>query len=78
MIALAGIYFNTFAEIMQYIYVTCLSCSNFFDDSNSFLFFGQRGQALCTVAAVVGGKSLASQISEKMVLVSIPFYVNCL
>uniref|UniRef100_A0A7C9D2D8 GDT1 family protein n=1 Tax=Opuntia streptacantha TaxID=393608 RepID=A0A7C9D2D8_OPUST len=28
---------------------------------------GILGQALCTVAAVVGGKSLASQISEKMV-----------
>lgn len=28
---------------------------------------GILGQALCTIAAVVGGKSLASQISEKMV-----------
>jgi putative Ca2+/H+ antiporter (TMEM165/GDT1 family) len=26
-----------------------------------------RAQALCTTAAVMGGKSLASQISEKMV-----------
>lgn len=26
-----------------------------------------RGQALCTTAAVLGGKSLASQISEKFV-----------
>jgi len=26
-----------------------------------------RAQALCTTAAVLGGKSLASQISEKMV-----------
>lgn len=30
--------------------------------------FGFRGQALCTTAAVIGGKSLASQISEKMVI----------
>jgi putative Ca2+/H+ antiporter (TMEM165/GDT1 family) len=33
-----------------------------------FFNFGFRGQALCTTAAVVGGKSLASQISEKMVI----------
>ncbi|KAK1265934.1 GDT1-like protein 5 [Acorus gramineus] len=31
---------------------------------------GIIGQALCTTAAVVGGKSLASQISEKMVALS--------
>lgn len=31
---------------------------------------GIIGQALCTVAAVVGGKSLASQISEKIVALS--------
>jgi putative Ca2+/H+ antiporter (TMEM165/GDT1 family) len=33
-----------------------------------FLFF--RGQALCTTAAVIGGKSLASQISEKIVIMA--------
>jgi len=32
-----------------------------------FIFYWCRGQALCTTAAVLGGKSLASQISEKMV-----------
>ncbi|WOK94299.1 GDT1-like protein 5 [Canna indica] len=31
---------------------------------------GIVGQALCTTAAVLGGKSLASQISEKMVAIS--------
>ncbi|XP_074591498.1 GDT1-like protein 5 isoform X2 [Curcuma longa] len=31
---------------------------------------GIMGQALCTTAAVLGGKSLASQISEKMVALS--------
>ncbi|CAL9095534.1 unnamed protein product [Musa textilis] len=31
---------------------------------------GIVGQALCTTAAVIGGKSLASQISEKMVALS--------
>ncbi|XP_058108142.1 GDT1-like protein 5 [Magnolia sinica] len=31
---------------------------------------GIIGQALCTIAAVLGGKSLASQISEKMVALS--------
>ncbi|XP_031492626.1 GDT1-like protein 5 [Nymphaea colorata] len=31
---------------------------------------GIIGQALCTIAAVVGGKSLASRISEKMVALS--------
>ncbi|OVA05023.1 Uncharacterized protein family UPF0016 [Macleaya cordata] len=31
---------------------------------------GILGQALCTTAAVLGGKSLASQISEKMVAIS--------
>ncbi|URE02068.1 Uncharacterized protein family UPF0016 [Musa troglodytarum] len=32
--------------------------------------FWFSGQALCTTAAVIGGKSLASQISEKMVALS--------
>lgn len=38
-------------------------------DENPFgvVFGGIIGQALCTTAAVMGGKSLASQISEKIV-----------
>ncbi|KAK8937857.1 GDT1-like protein 5 [Platanthera guangdongensis] len=41
-------------------------------DSNPFGVFlgGIIGQALCTTAAVLGGKSLATQISEKMVSLS--------
>lgn len=41
-------------------------------DANPFgvVLGGILGQALCTTAAVVGGKSLASQISEKMVALS--------
>lgn len=34
-----------------------------------YVFF-HSAQALCTTAAVVGGKSLASQISEKIVALS--------
>jgi putative Ca2+/H+ antiporter (TMEM165/GDT1 family) len=33
----------------------------------SMVFPSFRGQALCTIAAVVGGKRLAAQISEKVV-----------
>ncbi|KAJ4825395.1 hypothetical protein Tsubulata_045274 [Turnera subulata] len=38
-------------------------------DENPFgvVLGGILGQALCTIAAVIGGKSLASQISEKIV-----------
>ncbi|XP_061374648.1 GDT1-like protein 4 isoform X2 [Gastrolobium bilobum] len=41
-------------------------------DENPFgvVLGGILGQALCTTAAVVGGKSLASQISEKVVAIS--------
>ncbi|XP_020213374.1 GDT1-like protein 5 [Cajanus cajan] len=41
-------------------------------DENPFgvVLGGILGQALCTAAAVVGGKSLASQISEKIVALS--------
>ncbi|KAL1343049.1 hypothetical protein HN51_029496 [Arachis hypogaea] len=41
-------------------------------DENPFgvVLGGILGQALCTTAAVIGGKSLASQISEKMVALS--------
>ncbi|KAE9611790.1 putative Gdt1 family protein [Lupinus albus] len=41
-------------------------------DENPFgvVLGGILGQALCTTAAVVGGKSLASQISEKIVALS--------
>ncbi|XP_021665351.2 GDT1-like protein 5 isoform X1 [Hevea brasiliensis] len=41
-------------------------------DENPFgvVFGGILGQALCTTAAVVGGKSLASQISERIVALS--------
>uniref|UniRef100_A0A2N9F7M1 GDT1 family protein n=1 Tax=Fagus sylvatica TaxID=28930 RepID=A0A2N9F7M1_FAGSY len=41
-------------------------------DENPFgvVFGGIIGQALCTVAAVLGGKSLASRISEKIVALS--------
>ncbi|CAI0552521.1 unnamed protein product [Linum tenue] len=41
-------------------------------DENPFgvVLGGILGQALCTTAAVVGGKSLASQISERMVALS--------
>ncbi|ONK73373.1 uncharacterized protein A4U43_C04F30640 [Asparagus officinalis] len=41
-------------------------------DANPFgvVLGGILGQALCTTAAVLGGKSLASQISEKMVALS--------
>ncbi|KAI4313957.1 hypothetical protein L6164_026900 [Bauhinia variegata] len=41
-------------------------------DENPFgvVLGGIAGQALCTVLAVVGGKSLASQISEKIVALS--------
>ncbi|XP_020110096.1 GDT1-like protein 5 [Ananas comosus] len=41
-------------------------------DENPFgvVLGGILGQALCTTAAVLGGKSLASQISEKMVALS--------
>ncbi|KAF7808912.1 GDT1-like protein 4 [Senna tora] len=41
-------------------------------DENPFgvVLGGIMGQALCTTAAVVGGKSLASQISEKIVALS--------
>ncbi|CAN1181412.1 GDT1-like protein 4 [Linum perenne] len=41
-------------------------------DENPFgvVLGGIVGQALCTTAAVVGGKSLASQISERMVALS--------
>ncbi|KAH9707490.1 GDT1-like protein 4 [Citrus sinensis] len=41
-------------------------------DENPFgvVLGGIIGQALCTTAAVVGGKSLASQISEKIVALS--------
>ncbi|XP_064965780.1 GDT1-like protein 5 isoform X3 [Musa acuminata AAA Group] len=41
-------------------------------DENPFgvVLGGIIGQALCTTAAVIGGKSLASQISEKMVALS--------
>ncbi|KAL4383797.1 hypothetical protein GQ457_15G005270 [Hibiscus cannabinus] len=41
-------------------------------DENPFgvVLGGILGQALCTVAAVLGGKSLASRISEKIVLLS--------
>lgn len=39
-----------------------------------FNIFWFRGQALCTTAAVLGGKSLASQISEKMVSKQSLFY----
>ncbi|XP_044488756.1 GDT1-like protein 4 [Mangifera indica] len=41
-------------------------------DENPFgvVLGGVVGQALCTTAAVLGGKSLASQISEKMVALS--------
>uniref|UniRef100_A0A2P2JQV2 GDT1 family protein n=1 Tax=Rhizophora mucronata TaxID=61149 RepID=A0A2P2JQV2_RHIMU len=41
-------------------------------DENPFgvVLGGVIGQALCTTAAVLGGKSLASQISEKMVALS--------
>ncbi|CAK7326534.1 unnamed protein product [Dovyalis caffra] len=41
-------------------------------DENPFgvVLGGIVGQALCTTAAVVGGKSLASQISEKIVALS--------
>ncbi|KAA8529195.1 hypothetical protein F0562_034006 [Nyssa sinensis] len=41
-------------------------------DENPFgvVLGGIMGQALCTTAAVLGGKSLASQISEKIVLLS--------
>lgn len=35
------------------------------------------GQTLCTSAAVIGGKSLASQISEKVVIISFSFYLHC-
>ena len=33
----------------------------------SMMFHSFSGQALCTIAAVLGGKSLAAQISEKIV-----------
>lgn len=33
----------------------------------SMVFHSFRGQTLCTIAAVLGGKSLAAQISEKIV-----------
>lgn len=33
----------------------------------STVFHSFRGQTLCTIAAVLGGKSLAAQISEKIV-----------
>ena len=33
----------------------------------SMMFHSFRGQTLCTIAAVLGGKSLAAQISEKIV-----------
>ncbi|KAF5745285.1 hypothetical protein HS088_TW07G00868 [Tripterygium wilfordii] len=41
-------------------------------DENPFgvVLGGVLGQALCTTAAVLGGKSLASQISEKLVALS--------
>ncbi|KAJ4710556.1 GDT1-like protein [Melia azedarach] len=41
-------------------------------DENPFgvVLGGVLGQALCTTAAVIGGKSLASQISEKIVALS--------
>ncbi|GMY18316.1 GDT1-like protein 5 [Fagus crenata] len=41
-------------------------------DENPFgvVLGGILGQALCTIAAVVGGKSLAAQISEKVVALS--------
>ncbi|KAJ6318284.1 hypothetical protein OIU76_013758 [Salix suchowensis] len=41
-------------------------------DENPFgvVIGGILGQALCTTAAVIGGKSLASQISEKIVALS--------
>jgi putative Ca2+/H+ antiporter (TMEM165/GDT1 family) len=38
------------------------------EDPFGVVLGGILGQALCTTAAVIGGKSLASQISEKMVI----------
>ncbi|KAI5684266.1 hypothetical protein M9H77_05494 [Catharanthus roseus] len=35
---------------------------------------GILGQALCTVAAVIGGKSLASRISERLVMIEIALF----
>lgn len=40
------------------------------EDPFGVVLGGILGQALCTTAAVIGGKSLASQISEKMVALS--------
>ncbi|KAJ3677397.1 hypothetical protein LUZ60_003121 [Juncus effusus] len=40
------------------------------EDPFGVVLGGILGQALCTTAAVLGGKSLASQISEKMVALS--------
>ncbi|KAF5179455.1 Gdt1-like protein [Thalictrum thalictroides] len=44
-------------------------------DENPFgvVLGGILGQALCTTAAVLGGKSLASQISERMIALSVLF-----
>lgn len=46
--------------------VVCLALHVYYCHWLCFLF--NRGQALCTTAAVIGGKSLASQISEKIVI----------
>ncbi|KAK8657491.1 hypothetical protein V6N13_035724 [Hibiscus sabdariffa] len=65
-------FINAFRELASYKELHCsqLATIGLAADENPFgvVLGGIIGQALCTTVAVLGGKSLASQISEKIVI----------